>query len=500
MKVDIDKKKKTGEIPLILMGLAASAAFWVMEAVVHAFVLDTEGFIEALLYPDPNELWMRLLIVLIIVGSSFYAASIVARLKLSESALRKERDRAKSYFDVAGVIFVVLGSDGRVLDINKKGCEVLGRDKTRIIGRDWIADFVPAGMKGDVSAVFSDLISDRVDAAAYHENLIISDTLGERYIAWQNRPLADENGVIYATLSSGMDITERRRAEEALRYERDKTIGVFNAMEDGIYIVNEQYDIDYVNPVIEREFGPWKGIKCYRYFHDRTEICPWCPNKEVFKGNTVRWEWHSFKNGKTYDLIDTPLRNPDGSLSKIEIFRDITESIRIRNALRESEEKYRLMIEESNDMIWTLDPSGNVTFMNRRCEEASGYSLEELKGTPVDPYIIKEDLPIARQAFERVTAGEKVSYEARMRRRDDTVQIISINSVPIRKDGAIAGIVNFGRDITKERLATAELKERVSDLERFMKVTVDRELRMKELSDEIERLKVKKEVPSTGRS
>lgn len=370
-----DKKKKTREIPLIAIGLAGAAAFWVLEAAIHAFVLDTESFIEALLWPDPNELWMRLVIVSIIVGSSFYASALVTRLRLSEAAIRKERDRAKRYFDAAGVIFVVLGPDGKVMEINRKGCETLGCDKTRIIGRDWIESFVPVGAQDEVRTVFSDLISGRVDAAAYHENPITSDTLGERYIAWQNIPLADENGAVYATLSSGMDITERRAAEESLRYERDKTIGVFNAMEDGVYIVNERYDIEYINPVLEREFGPWKGIKCYRYFHDRTEVCPWCPNKEVFKGNTVRWEWYSVKNGKTYDLIDTPLKNPDGSLSKLEIFRDIT----------------------------------------------------------------------------------------------------------------------------KERLATAELKERVEELERFMKATVDRELRMKELSDEIERLKEKKEAPSTGR-
>ncbi|MEK6759527.1 MAG: PAS domain-containing protein [Deltaproteobacteria bacterium] len=383
MKEDNNKKKKTGDIPLVLLGLAASASFWVLEALIHAFVLDAEGFLEALLYPDPNELWMRLLIILIIVGSSFYASTIVAKLKLSESALRKERDTAQRYFDVSGVILVILDIDGRVLDINKKGCEILGREKARILGCDWVAEFVPAGIKGDVSAVFSDLISGGGNMAAYHENQIVSDTLGERYIAWQNIPLTDENGIIYATLSSGMDITER---------------------------------------------------------------------------------------------------------------------IRIQNELRESEEKYRLMIEESNDMIWAMDESGGVMFMNRRCEEASGYSLEELKGTAIDPYIVKEDLLIVKQAFERVMNGETVNYEARRRRRDDTVQIISVNSVPARKDGVIVGIVNFGRDITKERLATAELKERIEDLERFMKVTVDRELRMKELSDEIERLKGKKEFPATGRS
>ncbi|MEK7678995.1 MAG: hypothetical protein AAB356_02270, partial [Deltaproteobacteria bacterium] len=58
--------------------------------------------------------------------------------------------------------------------------------------------------------------------------------------------------------------------------------------------------------------------------HGRTEVCPWCPNEEVFAGNIKRWDWHSLKNGKIYDLIDSPLKNTDGSLSKLEILRDIT--------------------------------------------------------------------------------------------------------------------------------------------------------------------------------
>lgn len=116
----------------------------------------------------------------------------------------------------------------------------------------------------------------------------------------------------------------RERTKE-LQYERDKLTCVFNAMVDGVYIVNKDYDVEYVNTVLEKEFGPYLERKCYDYFHDRTEVCPWCPNQEVFSGKTVRWEWHSSKNNRTYDLIDTPLRNPDGSISKLEIFRDITE-------------------------------------------------------------------------------------------------------------------------------------------------------------------------------
>ena len=52
---------------------------------------------------------------------------------------------------------------------------------------------------------------------------------------------------------------------------------------------------------------------------------PVVPNEEVFAGNTKRWDLHSLKNDKTYDLIDSPLKNADGSLSKLEIMRDITE-------------------------------------------------------------------------------------------------------------------------------------------------------------------------------
>ncbi|MEE9566572.1 MAG: response regulator [Desulfobacteria bacterium] len=121
------------------------------------------------------------------------------------------------------------------------------------------------------------------------------------------------------------DIVERKRAEEELRLEHDNLINILESMEDGIYIVNQQYDIEYVNPPVEKEFGPPEGRKCYTYFHHREEVCSWCKNQDVWAGKTVRWEWYSFKNERTYDLIDTPLKNPDGSISKLEIFRDITD-------------------------------------------------------------------------------------------------------------------------------------------------------------------------------
>ncbi len=138
----------------------------------------------------------------------------------------------------------------------------------------------------------------------------------------------------------------RKRAEEALLKERENFVNILNAIEDGVYVVNQQYDIEYINPPLMKEFGQVAGRKCYQYFHERKEPCPWCKNNDVFAGNTVRWEWYSSKNLKTYDLIDTPLRNLDGSTSKLEIFRDITDIKRAQEVLRMARKDLEDRVEE----------------------------------------------------------------------------------------------------------------------------------------------------------
>jgi len=121
------------------------------------------------------------------------------------------------------------------------------------------------------------------------------------------------------------DITERKEAEETVQLERDNLFAILEAMKDGVFIVNEQYTVEYINSELEKDFGPLEGRKCYQYFGDREEPCPWCKIGEVMAGKTVRWECSFPKNQKTYDLIAAPFTNLDGTVSKLEIFHDITE-------------------------------------------------------------------------------------------------------------------------------------------------------------------------------
>jgi PAS domain-containing protein len=96
-----------------------------------------------------------------------------------------------------------------------------------------------------------------------------------------------------------MDITAHKDTAAALSIERDNLTNILNSMEDGVCIVNEWHEITFVNPALEKHFGPISGRKCYQDFHSPEAACPWCKNREVMSGKSVRWEGYSEKTRKT---------------------------------------------------------------------------------------------------------------------------------------------------------------------------------------------------------
>ncbi len=118
---------------------------------------------------------------------------------------------------------------------------------------------------------------------------------------------------------------------------------IFHPMTDGVYIVNKEFDIQYVNPSLIKDFGVYEGKKCYKYFNDRENICPWCKNVEVFNGETIYWEWYSPITAKIYDLIETPIKNYNGNIFKLKIFHNITER-------KQKEEELQKKVKELNTL------------------------------------------------------------------------------------------------------------------------------------------------------
>ena len=180
--------------------------------------------------------------------------------------------------------------------------------------------------------------------------------------------------------------------------------------------------------------------------------------RETFKPSGV-WR-HVKKNGEVIFVDITAVSvNLNGKNARHVMIVDTTERKKIEDALKESEDKYRTMIENSNDLIWTLDKNGFFTFLNKVALKTTELNLDDWKGKSFVPLIMSEDLPMLMDVFSRTMNGEICNYELRFTKKDDTILTIFVNTSPIYHSGIIEGIVSFGRDITESKKAMQQLLE-----------------------------------------
>ena len=143
-------------------------------------------------------------------------------LQLSQARLRLEMERAQGYLDVAGVVLMVLDNAGRVTLLNKRGQELLGYREAELVGLNWFESCLPERLRADVQRAFAELMSGHLEVVEYFENPVLTRSGEERLMAWHNALLRDSGGQIIGTLSSGEDITARRRTEQELQAAHDQ--------------------------------------------------------------------------------------------------------------------------------------------------------------------------------------------------------------------------------------------------------------------------------------
>ena len=172
---------------------------------------------------------------------------ISQQCKWAEERLLEEKEKANRYLDIAGVIIVALDLEGRVTLINKKGRELIEYEEKEILGKNWFDNFLPKDSIKEAKAVFSNIISGSLKGAKKHENTIVARDGSRHIISWNNSYLEDNEGNIIGTLSSGEDITESKRDEEA----REQSLKLYSTLihtsPDAILLVDLEGKIIMLN-------------------------------------------------------------------------------------------------------------------------------------------------------------------------------------------------------------------------------------------------------------
>lgn len=175
----------------------------------------------------------------------------ITERKKAEQMLKYERDRAQNYLDIAGTIIIAIDAEQKVALINKKGSELLGSPKIDTLGKNWFDAFIPEKYRQVTKESYVQLMSRNIEPVEHFENPVLTRGGKERIIGWHNSILKYEEGRITGTLSSGEDITERKKVEEEMKVRSAAMASSLTA----IVIANPEGYITYVNSAFMKLWG-----------------------------------------------------------------------------------------------------------------------------------------------------------------------------------------------------------------------------------------------------
>ena len=366
-------------------------------------VLQGETIISESVLPGPDgeTYWMTYKFPIYREGRPALVGSAsldITERKRAEKALRESEARMKSIFGAAP-IGIGLISDRVFLDVNERFCEIVGYGRGDLIGEN-------------ARIVYpSDEEYERVGRDKYRQ--VAKSGAGAVETRFQRRDgalvdiLLSSAAIDPSDLSAGvtftaLDITERKDNERALRESEERYRSLINDVLDssavGIFILDADFKVVWINRSMERYFGLERGSAVGRdkrgLIRERIETIFEDPDSFVetvfatYDDNTYleSFECHVLPGpGRDERWLEHRSRPIESGLyagGRIEHYYDVTERKRMEQALRDSEERLRTLVENMPVLIDAVDDEGNLVLWNRECERVTGYSAEEIVGNP----------------------------------------------------------------------------------------------------------------------
>ncbi|MGC9434945.1 MAG: PAS domain S-box protein [Methanomicrobiales archaeon] len=383
-------------------------------------------------------------------------------LEQSQALLRESEARYRLIVDAAQEGVWQMDGEMKTVFVNRAMAEMLGFTEAEMLGRD-IRDFIPE----DERAQQDPLIDLRREGKpSRYERTFVRKDGGTIVASVSATPVIDDRGRFRGSFAMLTNITRQKADAEALRMSEEWYRSLFDQSAEGIFLHDLEGNILDVNHAAVTQSG-----------YSRDELLQMTvfdlhPENADDRDDILR-QWHDWEPEQPV-TIETSHRRKDGSLFPAEVrtgvvrigdgtymfalVQDITERKRAENVVKESEERYRVLVNSLNEGIWHIDRDGYTTFVNPRMAEMLGYSGEEMVGKNLFEFIDPTAIEHARENLQGTWQGMRKQHEFIFTRRDGTPLHTIIETSPITsEDGEISGAVAGVLDITERKAAEEAL-------------------------------------------
>ncbi|MBE3116299.1 PAS domain S-box protein, partial [Candidatus Bathyarchaeota archaeon] len=401
----------------------------------------------------------------------------ITKRNLMDVALQKSNERFKQVMEHIEEFVWEVDAAGVYTYVSSAVEKMLGYKPEEVVGKKRFYDFFHPDDEEELKKkAFS--VLDKKDS---FKGLINRNVARNGSVVWLSTsgvPIVADDGKLLGYRGVDVNITERTKAEEALKQERDKLESVTATIGAGLVIVSKDYHVLWANNFIRRYKGDVEGKLCYATLNTLDAPCPDCGVAKIFAGKTTI-DAHEYCSttidGKLFwvEIVATPITDENGNvISAVEVTVDITEKKLLQQKLLANEAKFRAINESANDAIFMFDEEDRITYWNPAAERIFGYTEKEVVGEKVNETIVpfrfrRDHLKLTEELGKvenKKNAGEIQEFLAF--RKDGTEFSMELSMAPLQLEGK-QYIVAIARDITDRKRTEELLKDSVAKYRDF---------------------------------